>query len=112
MPSILSNPMPQQENERNIPDIMKSFAEKIMQTPNPEATFQQVLDSNPELKKLTNFLRPFYFADLRRNSMWFIFENDLKKQVIPTVFLHRELFIPTGFSASQRSTNRCLAWCR
>ena len=61
---------------------------------------------------LTNFLRPFYFADLRRNSMWFIFENDLKKQVIPTVFLHRELFIPTGFSASQRSTNRCLAWCR
>ena len=52
MPSILSNPMPQQENERNIPDIMKSFAEKIMQTPNPEATFQQVLDSNPELKKL------------------------------------------------------------
>ena len=63
MPSILSN---QQPSTNNPVGAVKNIVDQIMQSANPEAAFQQMLDSSADCKNAMNLINQYGNGDPRQ----------------------------------------------
>ena len=68
MPSILSgNPQPSQTN--NPVGAVNNLVNQIMSSANPQAAFQQMLDSSPDCKNAMNLINQYGNGDPRQAFM-------------------------------------------
>ena len=85
MPSILSNPMPEQGNNTDPIQAAKNIVEMIMNSSNPQAEFQKILDSNPFLKEKYEEMNRYASNDPRQAFINYATQNaksSLAEQII------------------------------
>lgn len=67
MPSILSGQNPQTNS--NPISAVKNLVDQIMSASNPQAAFQQMLDSSPDCKNAMNLIQQYGNGDPRQAFM-------------------------------------------
>lgn len=62
MPSILSGNTPQSQTN-NPADAVRNIVDQIMNSANPQAAFQQILNSSPDCKNAMNLINQYGNGD-------------------------------------------------
>lgn len=65
MPSILSGQNPQTNNGNPV-SAVKNIVDQIMGSANPQAAFQQMIDSSPDCKNAMNLINQYGNGDPRQ----------------------------------------------
>ena len=63
MPSILSNNTPQPQQTNNPVGAVKNLVDQIMNSANPQAAFQQMLNSSPDCKNAMDLVNRYGNGD-------------------------------------------------
>ena len=77
MPSILSN-TPQPSSNNNPVSAVNNLVQQIMNSANPQAAFQQMLNSSPDCKNAMNLIQQYGNGDPRQAFL--NYANQMGKQ--------------------------------
>ena len=87
MPSILSNQMPEQNQTNDPVGSVRNIVDKIMNSMNPQQTFNQVLGNTKEGQEAMNLIRQYGNGDPRQAFM--NYASAMGKQSLGQQIMHK-----------------------